>query len=605
LINVWALTNLFTFLIAVSMIVFLIIRNPRARLNRLCALLMFIFAVWSLGFFCMNVSKTVESAMLWGKISSLGWLTFPLAALYFVFALIQKERLLKSKPLFILLALITAFFIYQNFTNQLVVKMISNPWGWSGVWSTSLIPYLFFAYFCLTALTIMGLTIDLWRKAATIREKRRAQVQLISIAIALSIGSVTDFILPVIFGLRIVPQLSNLLIVFWQFGLVISVTRYGLMTLTPIIASDRILSTMTDSLMLLDTRGIIKMANRAAVLAIETPEKDLIGTDFESHVLEKASVKSFLGEILRQETSVTRDFTYISRSGNNIQVQVSASRIMDNLNTTLGFVVVARDITELKLVQQSLSESEQRFKNLYDEETRLRRQLEEEAKLRLRFIDILAHELRSPMTPIIASSELLQELLKDNSATRQKKLADNICIASRVMVKRLEELLDVARFSRGDFSLNLQLTDMPLFINEVLSRYQPSINLKNQTLTLRIAADLPSARIDPSRIEQVIVNLLSNACKYSNRGSFIEFCTTSNNNELLFEVKDQGIGISSEDQKLLFQPYQRVGKDAHQYKGLGLGLTVVKQIIETHGGKIWVSSELGRGSTFGFTIPLK
>jgi PAS domain S-box-containing protein len=605
LIHAWALTNLFTFLIAVGMIVFLIIRNPRALVNRLCALLVFTFALWSFGFFCMNVSNTFESAIFWGKFSSLGWLTFPAAALYFMFALAQKDRLLKNKPLLTLYIVISAYFIYENWVSDLVIRVEPKPWGWSGVWSTSIISYLFFIYFCISALIIVGFTIDLLRKSRTIREKRMAQLQLVSVVLPLLLGSITDFILPVILGMRIVPQLSNILVVFWQLGLVISITRYGLMTLTPIVASDRILSTMTDSLMLLDTRGIIKMVNRAAVRSIEVPEKDLVGTSFESHVLEKDSVKSFLDEILRQEINTTRNFTFVSPNGMHISIQVSASSIVDNLKYTIGFVVVARDVTELILAQKSLFESEQRYKSLYDEEMKLRRQLEEEAKLRLRFIDILAHELRSPLTPIILSSQLLKDTLRENTGTPQIKLADNIYKASSIMVKRLEELLDVARFSRGELILHLQLTEMSIFIGEVVSRYKPSIGQRNQTLILEVRDDLPSAQIDRSRFEQVVVNLLSNASKYSPHGSQIVFFAGMENSSLLIKVMDHGMGISPEDQSRLFKPYQRVGKDINKHEGLGLGLMVVKQIVEAHGGKIWVSSELGNGATFSFCIPLK
>jgi signal transduction histidine kinase len=232
------------------------------------------------------------------------------------------------------------------------------------------------------------------------------------------------------------------------------------------------------------------------------------------------------------------------------------------------------------------------------------KQLEEEARLRLRFIDVLAHELRAPLTPIMVSASVLQDINKLDTVGIQKRLADNIFNGAQVMILRLEQLLDLARNAKGTFNLNLQTTDLNKFIKEVISRYQPSIGHRNQQLMLELAGDLPLAQIDQSRFEQVIINLLSNASKYSPAGSKIALSASKQDEGILIEVKDEGIGISPEDQAKLFQPYQRVGKEQHKVFGLGLGLSLVKQIVEAQGGKIWVTSQLEKGSTFSVFIPV-
>jgi PAS domain S-box-containing protein len=264
----------------------------------------------------------------------------------------------------------------------------------------------------------------------------------------------------------------------------------------------------------------------------------------------------------------------------------------------LGIVEDFRDITErIKL--------EEKTKEFYEKEKRQREELEEEAKVRIRFIDVLAHELRGPITPIIISAGMLKDLNDMCSDQLQKKLTDNIYHGLQTLAKRLEELLDLARKARGTFTLKLESTDINKFIEEVVSRFKPSIDQQNQHIVLELQDQLPSAPIDPSRFEQVLINLLSNASKYSPEGSRIILNTSIQNGHILIQVKDEGIGISPEDQKNLFQPYQRVGENINKSKGLGLGLAVVKQIVEAHGGKIWVMSQPGKGSTFSFFIPLK
>jgi PAS domain S-box-containing protein len=602
--DVLPLLHFTSFLISVGVIVFLMLRNSRALLNRLCILLILTFALWSFGYCFIHLSESTQAAMFWINFSSIGWGAFSFAAIYFYLALTQKERILRHKPLLVLLALITFFFIYQQWTGHLVASVIQKPWGWAGVWSNSIYSYLYFAYIGISTVICVALTINLLYKAQTPREKRVARLLSITATVSLVLGSVTDVVLPIT-GQTVVPQLADILVMIWEMGIVLSVTKYGLMSLTPVTASDRIVSTMTDSLMLLDTRGVVKIANRAAVEVMETPENELVGASFESYVLEKTPVKSFLEHILRSGQSATEEFTYVSRSGKHIPVQLSASCIIDNTNTTLGFVVVARDITELKQAQSSLLESEQRFKGLYESEKQSRQELEEEAKSRALFIDILAHELRTPVTPMLVCSGMLKDLIQSQPGDVLKKLSNNIFSSTVNLSTRLEELLELARYARGTFKLNLQPTDVREFIEKLTWRFKPTLDLKKQQLELNLKDAQPAAVIDSSRLEQVIVNLLSNASKFSPVQTRIALNVILEKDHLRVEVQDNGIGISEEDQKYIFVPYHRLQQDTNKYPGTGLGLAVCKQIVEAHGGKIWVSSQQGKGSSFCFDIPLK
>jgi PAS domain S-box-containing protein len=255
-----------------------------------------------------------------------------------------------------------------------------------------------------------------------------------------------------------------------------------------------------------------------------------------------------------------------------------------------------RDITERQ-------KAEDQIRELYDKEKAARQELEEEAKARAMFTDILAHELRTPLTPILTSTSMLQELLKPQGGI-QEKLAANILSSAETLAQRLEDLLDLARCARGTFKLRKMPADMYQFVDEVIARFQPSLSLRNQKLVFEICEGLPVTEIDPSRIEQVLINLLSNASKFSPQNSVITLKVSQKGNEVLVEVKDEGIGISNEDQETLFRPYHRVQQDRNLIPGMGLGLAVSKQIIEAHGGKIWVTSQTGCGSTFSFLLPL-
>ena len=295
--------------------------------------------------------------------------------------------------------------------------------------------------------------------------------------------------------------------------------------------------------------------------------------------------------------TITTEIRLIRKNGEVVNAIMNIAAF-DKNDLSVGVVLSLLDITERKKTEDKLSAA-------YDEEKKLRQQLEEEAQNRIQFIDVLAHELKGPLTPMLASSEMLREILTSDSGSVQHKLADNIFNGTNILIYRLEELLDVARFARGVISLNLASTDTRKFIEQVISRYTPSITQHNQKMITELAQDLPIARLDQSRLDQVIINLLSNASKYSPEGSRILLTAVKRENELIVAIQDEGIGISPEEQAVLFQPYQRVGQSQEYIQGLGLGLTIAKYIVEAHGGKIWVTSELGKGSTFSFSIPIK
>jgi signal transduction histidine kinase len=217
---------------------------------------------------------------------------------------------------------------------------------------------------------------------------------------------------------------------------------------------------------------------------------------------------------------------------------------------------------ELKQSQAALLESEQRFKSLYEQEKQECQELAEESKARAQFINVLAHELRTPLTPILLSVETLNSLLPYDPENIQSRLINNTLISAQSLKARLEELLDLARYSRGTFKLNLQLIQTGPFLERIGLSHLPAIEQKHQRLEMWISPGLPEVKADPSRLEQVLLNLLSNASKYSPENTVVQFKAALKDYCVMVEVKDQGIGIAQEDMKSLFIPYHRGEQDS-------------------------------------------
>jgi signal transduction histidine kinase len=253
---------------------------------------------------------------------------------------------------------------------------------------------------------------------------------------------------------------------------------------------------------------------------------------------------------------------------------------------------------------ESLELADRKIAALYQQEKQHREELEEEAKSRSQFINVIAHELRTPLTPILVSVEMVRDILSKTPESIQYKLINNAFSSADSLRVRLEELLDLARFSRGTFKFNKMLIDTSSFMEVVTARYKPAIDQKRQQLIVEIQPNLPEVYADPSRLEQVLINLLSNASKYSPEDSTITFRVTADADNLFVEIADQGIGILPEELANLFIPYHRAQQDRQSYPGIGLGLAVCSQIVQAHGGKIWVESKRGEGSSFKFTFPI-
>jgi PAS domain S-box-containing protein len=284
------------------------------------------------------------------------------------------------------------------------------------------------------------------------------------------------------------------------------------------------------------------------------------------------------------------------KDGSFIWIEQRVVPVLDKSGKLVAIESISRDITERKMAEKEIQ-------NLYNQEKKQRQELEEEAQARGQFIDVLAHELRTPLTPVIVSVQLLNDL-QVSVDNIQSKLIGNILKGTSSLAARLEELLELARFSRGTFKLNLRLININELLETTTYNYSLVVAQKHQHLQVSIVPNLPKIMVDSSRLEQVLLNLLSNASKYSPENTSITLKAGKENNHLLIEIKDEGIGITREDQKRLFKPYHRVEQDRQKFPGIGLGLAVSKQIIEAHRGHIWIESDPGSGSTFKFTLPI-
>ncbi len=221
------------------------------------------------------------------------------------------------------------------------------------------------------------------------------------------------------------------------------------------------------------------------------------------------------------------------------------------------------------------------------------------------FLANMSHELRTPLNSIIGFSDLLHDKVYGELNARQLKAVGNISGSGKHLLNLINEILDLSKVEAGGFELHYStfwLADVFAEVRDMLFPFAASKGIK---LELEIEKDLPGIYGDRERITQVLSNLMTNAVKFSNENSCVRVKASQNNNFIEVSVSDEGIGIAAEDHDKLFKPFSQIdSSSSRKYQGTGLGLALVKEIVQLHGGAVWFKSEVGKGSTFGFSIPL-
>jgi signal transduction histidine kinase len=232
------------------------------------------------------------------------------------------------------------------------------------------------------------------------------------------------------------------------------------------------------------------------------------------------------------------------------------------------------------------------------------RQIEAANRHKSEFLANMSHELRTPLNAIIGFSEVLQEKLFGELNEKQAEYTSDILTSGQHLLSLINEILDLSKVEAGRMELELAPFDLPLAIDNARTFVRERAVKHGITLDIDVDHRLGEYVGDERKIKQILLNLLSNAVKFTPEGGRICITANKTDNGAEISVSDTGIGIPPAEQPTIFEEFRQVGGDyAHKKEGTGLGLTLAKKFVELHGGKIWVESEVGKGSTFTFTLP--
>jgi signal transduction histidine kinase len=262
-----------------------------------------------------------------------------------------------------------------------------------------------------------------------------------------------------------------------------------------------------------------------------------------------------------------------------------------------AYALGAADRTFTKLLAQSAATALYRARS-YEAERDKRRSAEMLAHAREDVLGVVAHDLRNPLNLILMTGELLFE--ESLSPERRRDMLQIGMRAAKQMNRLIDDLLDTVRLQAGKLSLSVEEVSVDSIIRQAEETFRPLAAQHHVTLET-VVADGATVRADPTRVSQIVGNLVGNAIKFTPAKGTIKLCASPEEKQVVFQVTDNGPGIPADNMTHLFDNFWQARKDDR--RGVGLGLAIVKELVEAHGGKIWVESKLDQGSTFSFSLP--
>jgi signal transduction histidine kinase len=239
-----------------------------------------------------------------------------------------------------------------------------------------------------------------------------------------------------------------------------------------------------------------------------------------------------------------------------------------------------------------------------DELQRLYKELETTSRHKSEFLANMSHELRTPLNAIIGFSQVLREQISGEINAKQEEYLDDIITSANHLLALINDVLDLSKVEAGQVELQVAPFSLKDALERGVSMVREQATTEGVQVALHANGGLDGVTGDERRIRQVIFNLLSNAVKFTPAGGSVDVSATRRNGEVTVSVADTGPGIAAEDLERIFEEFQQTEVGAQQREGTGLGLALSKRFVEMHGGRIWCDSELGKGSTFRFTLPL-
>ncbi len=553
--------------------VFVLSKNNRAVLNISCALVVGCLAFWNFGAAFVRSAKTPEAAFIWQSVSSFGWIMLSSAFLFLVFVYTGIYKRLRKAELGLILIPLPALFIYKQFRGRLISDFILRGYGWNNIWGRSVWPVLFYVYYFLFISLGLILLIRFIKRENSLYKKKQAKIIFISVLLAMLLTTITDIVLPKM-DLYVIPPLGAMHSLILAGGIVYAVTKYGFMSINPASAADDIVSSMSDSLVLVNYDGEIVKVNEAACEMLGYRKNELYGKHYESLFGGK-------GDLFKENHNFKNKRTFLkAKKGKNIPVTLSSTIVKGIDGGVFGVVFVAHDMRDIIRKTKQLKES-------YSQQAMLREKLIKNEKMAMigRLADSVGHEIKAPLSSIRNTAFYLNRYGQVEDQDSRGFI--NILINESYKIENIVNSL-------LSFAYSKQIDCSKVEIKKALDKVLNSIK-KDEKIDVikKIASDADTIVADPAKFEELLNCLIKNSMQAIEGSGKIIIKTEKSISGKCIYVIDDGKGIDEKEINHIFKPLYTT-----KVNGIGLGLSIAKDIIEAHGWDFTIRSKKDRGTEF-------
>lgn len=348
-------------------------------------------------------------------------------------------------------------------------------------------------------------------------------------------------------------------------------------TISQVSKLDEVLSSIVDGIITLDFNKNIILSNKSAEEITGYTKQELQGQSIDKLIHLFDEQEEIVSKAYCQE-NFNKPAKLIGKNGKQASVNLLSAKSNQTVQTNIRCVLILHDLSKE----------------------------EELERMKLDFVSMASHELRTPLTSIIGYLSVFVSENKDKIAKEELELIERSLASSQQLLSLVQNLLNVNKIERDQMSVAVETLDYVSILFKVIEDLKNQASLKNIVITSNISSQpLPRILGDKVRVEEILTNLINNAINYTNPGGKVEITVAASPNELTTIVSDNGVGIPKEAIPHLFNKFFRISNQSQKMnKGTGLGLYITKSIVEKLNGKIWVESEVGKGSRFNFTLPI-
>ena len=582
LVPIISLIILLTYAVTTSC-VFIIKRNNSKR--RFYLLLNIVLTLWSLSFVFFSFSPDKEAALMWYKVSAIGFCTYNILSINIVSILNDgpQNTKLTVPVIFSLCIPIGILFLFDDLS---YISVYKNSWIWLYSFKTSdpwFLPYFVF----------IGVLLYVNLKST---ELKSVITHVLLQIVPLSIGIVTNIIMP-FFNRNISPTLVHTTVIIYSIALNIIFGKQSLTMTSASITAKQIISKLSDMVIITDTKG--------KIIEVNDSLKELSGYCY-SELLERDICTLFSPKICSDKSSAkVSGYKILTRENHTIPVNMSISQIYSEDKTIIGTAYVLQDVSNVLSLAEKVAEEAAVTKVVNQTDDKLK----ELDKLKTDFLCNISHELRTPLNLMVSSLKLSALKISKNHGVpdtllmhKHFHIMNQNCFR---LTRIINNIIDITKIDAGSLELNLSNNNIVDIVEETVLSVASYIKDKGITLIFDTVVEEKFLACDPDQIQRILLNLISNAVKFNSSGREIYVSIADSIDNVKISVKDNGIGISLENQPLIFDRFIQVDKSlTRQHEGSGMGLTITKYLVELHKGTITLESEPDKGSTFTITMPV-